>query len=247
MLATKPVADSPAVHLPRVVVSYPAFRAGEAATITGTSLAYQDNLRREGHLDRPARNKNPVYDLFGLGYLQSSRMLRPALGAVRAAQVARLAAYGIAWHVLGCREAFGGDVDKVLRWDPVTFAKIESWKAATALFRSPALSAGDVLEELERIGAPPDGVNWSTQARWLRAAVFRDRKCHIVPAQFVCAWGDGKSFSWEPSIDEAYKRHSSGDARYLGATVTLDQDALGMALIDAAKGKPFVTVKVHER
>jgi hypothetical protein len=247
MLTTKPVADSPAVHLPRVEIAYPAFKAGEAETISGTPIWYQDNLRKAGHLDRPARNRHPVYDLFGIGFLQSVRMLRPVLGAGRAAQVARLAAYGIAWHVLGCREAFGGDVDKVLCWDAATFARLESWKAATALFRAPGLSAGDALEEAERIGPPPDGVDWATQARWLRAAIFRDRKCHVVPSQFVVAWGDGRTFSWEPSIDAAYKRHSSGDARYLGPVVTLDQDALAGALIDAAKGQPFATVKIHER
>ena len=235
--------------VPRVRFDFTAFAVGEAEAITGATGSYQKELRRRGILINTEQGRQQRYDLFGLGPLMVMRLLSDRGGPGLARYVAKSAGFGIAWYALAYYDAYSGDRDRILAWDPALFPRIEAFQAATALIRGKNdWPEDEARAEVARVAGTLDGFNgWMAQADWMRTEIFRLRQCDDVPVpRFLCWWPTGK-YAWQPSLDAAFSDAAPDDPRLLGPVVVLDMARLGMQLVHRMKqatGKAFVTVQV---
>lgn len=162
----------PSPTSPRASFEEAAFFGAEAATISGLTEKYQADLRFRGHITGKGRVR---YDLFGLAALGIFATVGARTGPKAVAPLVKLASFGVAWNMLESPDCYEGDHLRTYCWDQATFARIEAWRAASALVRAPDIEPAAALEEIARIG-PGDGFNWGMQARWLRGEIFRQRQ-----------------------------------------------------------------------
>lgn len=241
-MSTQPglTAAAASPRVPAVRFDFHAFRRADAVRITGATIDFQSDLVRRGRLN--FNGGPPRYDLFGLSFLLAANVLadRRYVGLVQNA--AKLAAWAIGWQALKWVDCYAGDHKRTLSWDAETFARIEAGEAATALLHDPSLTRAEGLAEVARLDLPHEG-NWAMQASWLRHEIFRQRQYTHEPQRFVCWWADD-TCDWHPTLDAAFNSGPSWDARFRGAVVTLDCDALADQIISLAD-RPFVRVEIE--
>lgn len=234
---------------PRVEFDFTAYTPAAAEEITGATGTYQRELRKRGVLSH--RDGHSRFDVFGLASLMLLRMHSERGGPGLAKGLAAFAGFGISWYALMYRDAYRGDVDRILSWDAELFPRIEAWQAATALLRGVSdWSEAEALAEVARVSASLDGFSgWMLQADWLRGEIFRRRQCTKLPIpRYACWWATG-TYAWQDSVDAAFDVAGASDPRLCGPVVVIDQERLGQHLFVStmqSTGRPFVTVTMEK-
>lgn len=216
------------------------FTPGQAERITGVSVDQQRNLRRHGYL--PTTEGHARFNAFSLARLLSIQLLAdrgigPALTAKAddGFDIASISATGILSSLFDWVDAYEGDH--------------KSFKLDVPLQSSPQLDEATITALVE--GAAAEGFpltrdqltssDWRTRSHVLkhRALVAAGCKC-VVPVRFFIWWANGEH-TWEFDLRKAFG-DSSDDARYHGAAIVIDQNAVASMLLDRA-GVAFAHVE----
>ncbi|QTI79020.1 hypothetical protein IAI58_15505 [Roseomonas marmotae] len=224
------------------VLTLTSFTPGEAERITGVSTAQQRDWRRRGFL--PSNEGHARFDLFSMAEMWVLKLMADrGIGPQAVKEVAGTCATGIAWHALAWGDAYEGDHERTLEWQPSVFKVIvenlRRGKEAMAQYE-----ADPKPENLIAALDASNGPSWGEQANWLRRKVLKDRGIPLaIPGKYFIWWADGREY-WHESLDEAFKSMSSTDDRVAGPVVVLDLSGLASAMIHRAE-RALVHVEIE--
>ncbi|MEP4260259.1 MAG: MerR family transcriptional regulator [Rhizobiaceae bacterium] len=213
---------------------------GQAAKITGVSLARQRDYRRHGFLPETDDGKHSRFNLFDVARLFllhtfGEHGMRPK----QAAEIIDICAAGVAFRVLGDVDAYSGDHLALIDAGLVAPSTLSDNELVT--MRGEAVKIG--VSDPEEIFTN-EAFDEVAQAQFLQPIAAKGFGIRVVPAEYLIIWSD-KSEYWADSIDAAFDDVAETDDRRAGPITVLSLASIARQIIDRSQ-LPFVSVQLAD-